>query len=237
MNAQATIYGVISTLEKYPIEEAKAMLFRMAQDLEVTVTQRAKLEPSSRLDMLTEAHALCRIKGVEDDKYQCRVEYLVTGRATVRTKGDRQKYVYEGDTFDLVAVMKTYGEGETQRIKEIFPPGTRSFVISLRGTPWEEKMGYPLTDIDERDLEIHELSEPIRARDRFSAPPAIDVENIMEVVRQWVAGQLGMTPENEHWKDEEWQAAVPDLRSRLLSLLSPGKGDGVTVAENKAPRS
>lgn len=75
------------------------------------------------------------------------------------------------------------------------------------------------------------------ARDRFSAPPAIDVENIMEVVRQWVAGQLGMTPENEHWKDEEWQAAVPDLRSRLLSLLSPGKGDGVTVAENKAPRS
>lgn len=75
------------------------------------------------------------------------------------------------------------------------------------------------------------------ARDRFSAPPAIDVENIMEVVRQWVAGQLGMTPENEHWKDEEWQAAVPDLRSRLLSLLSPGKGEGVTVAENKAPRS
>ena len=36
MSTQATIYGVISTLEKYPIEEAKKILFKMAQELERT---------------------------------------------------------------------------------------------------------------------------------------------------------------------------------------------------------
>ena len=34
MGTQATIYGVISTLEKYEVEEAKKILFRMVQDLE-----------------------------------------------------------------------------------------------------------------------------------------------------------------------------------------------------------
>lgn len=136
------------------------------KDPEVTVTQRAKLESSSRLDMLTE-------KEID------------------RLGDQRMADIKALDIADGVAEGYTIG----------FKSGLRF------------------------------------ARDRFSAPPAIDVENIMEVVRQWVAGQLGMTPENEHWKDEEWQAAVPDLRSRLLSLLSPGKGEGVTVAENKASRS
>lgn len=136
------------------------------KDLEVTVTQRAKLEPSSRPDMLTD----------ED----------------IERIGDQRR-----DEIKTLNLAHGVAEG---------------YIIGF-------KSGLRF------------------ARDRFSAPPAIDVENIMEVVRQWVAGQLGMTPENEHWKDEEWQAAVPDLRSRLLSLLSPGKGDGVTVAENKAPRS
>ena len=34
MSTQATIYGVISTLEKYPIEEAKRILFQQAQDMD-----------------------------------------------------------------------------------------------------------------------------------------------------------------------------------------------------------
>lgn len=34
MNTQATIYGVISTLEKYSVEDAKRILFQMVQEME-----------------------------------------------------------------------------------------------------------------------------------------------------------------------------------------------------------
>ena len=67
------------------------------------------------------------------------------------------------------------------------------------------------------------------ARDRFSAPPAIDVEKIMMAVQDsYLAAGVHMGIKSP---------LAADLRSRLLSLLSPGKGEGVTVAENKAPRS
>ena len=69
------------------------------------------------------------------------------------------------------------------------------------------------------------------ARDRFSAPPAIDVEKIMEVVSAY-RKDIGYSVWN--MSDEEWYAG---LRSRLLSLLSPGKGEGVTVAEPTVPLS
>lgn len=36
MSTQATIYGVISALENYPVDDAKKILFRMAQELERT---------------------------------------------------------------------------------------------------------------------------------------------------------------------------------------------------------
>lgn len=158
MPAQATIYGVISTLEKYPIEEAKAMLFRMAQDLEVTVTQRAKLEPSSRLDMLTEK---------EIDRL-----------------GDQRMA-------DIKAL--DIADGLAEGYIDGFKSGLRF------------------------------------ARDRFSAPPAIDVEKIMMAVQDsYLAAGVHMGIKSP---------LAADLRSRLLSLLSPGKGEGVTVAENKAPRS
>lgn len=68
------------------------------------------------------------------------------------------------------------------------------------------------------------------ARDRFSAPPAIDVEKIMEVVKTWeeydTRAEHGGADESEYMDLMGFYLFWSDLRSRLLFLLSPGKGEG-----------
>lgn len=127
------------------------------RELMASVKSEQELEKAKE-SMLTKAHSLCLIKDKQLD-YHYSVEYLVTGRATVRTRGEN-KYIYEGHTFDLVAVMTIHRDTGVSRVSELFPPGTKEYVISLIGTEFETS-GYMLANLDERDLEIHEVSGPI----------------------------------------------------------------------------
>ncbi len=173
----------------------------------------ASKSPSPVPVQLTKAHSLCRIKSTETQHFHCDVEYLVTGRATVKSTNGRQPYVYDGDTFDLVAVMKTDKESDIPEINKLFPPGTKHYVISLIGTKWEDIQGYELTDIDERDLIIHEVSEPIYSR--LVAPQ--ELIRAGDAMRSYlVYSPTGDTLGHKQKVLDAWDAARPRILSSSM---------------------
>lgn len=212
MNAQATIYGVISTLEKYPIEEAKAMLFRMAQDLEVTVTQRAKLESSSRADMLTEPIAWTTKLALETSKNLAGTPHGVIDACAVNIWGENGVPLYARARFsappaidveeimDLLLAERTRGVDLCYKTMEKFEASFKS----------KEAAGNTLAFID------REISNECRILGNVISGGTALSHAVGETRRDRIVAEYG---------------------SRLLSLLSPGNGDGVTVGENKAPRS
>lgn len=160
LEAGTTIRVFVSDLSKVRLGKKTFAMVHAEEPPNATIVFDSDTAKALHTDGLTTAHELCQIRS-EKRKYHCDVEYLVTGRATVKTRNNGQRYVYEGDTFDLVAVMTIDKDSGIARVNELFPPGTKHYVISLIGTKWHDKMGYELTDIDERDLNIHEVSQPI----------------------------------------------------------------------------
>ncbi len=195
-------------------EELRRKLAEATADAQLAESERFHLRQqlNARKD-LTPAHALCEIRS-EKIPYQCTVEYLVTGRATVKSRDKAYKYVYDGHTFDLVAVLSIHKDTGIEKVSKIFPPGTKSYVISLIGTEFEQRIGYQLTDIDERDLVIHEVSEPIYRNSGWEAKEEkrLTEEEVVTCVREWLrtSGALIRLPE---------QPPLPNLEQDLRNII------------------